>query len=125
MGGVSITARFGKDDREMDGLAAISDELIAAPMERRVVIGVIEVKRITTDYADDGAQTPAVKFVNIEALDGDDAAHARELMNKAFRRRTGRTDDPHPTLFEDDYDGDDGPERYVGDPDTDDGTDPV
>lgn len=104
MGGVSISAKFAKDEAEYDGLSAISADLIGDPLTRRVVVAVIETIRITEDLKNAGRKTPTVRLVHVEALDGDDASHARDLANKQYRRRTGRTEDPQMSLFDDDGD---------------------
>jgi hypothetical protein len=112
MGGVNISAKFAKDEAEYDGLAAISGALIGDPMTRRVVVGVVETIRITEDLKADGRKTPTVRFVHVEALEGDDATQARELANKQYRRRTGRDEDPQMSLF--DHDGDEDGNPRIG-----------
>ena len=85
---VNIKGTFKKDDRPNDGLEQIRQELIASPYERRVVVGVVRVHRIVTT-TEDGITVPTVKFDNIEALEGDAAKEAWELVAEAYENRTG------------------------------------
>jgi hypothetical protein len=96
--GVNIKATFKKDDRELNGLEHIVKELIDDPLKRRIVIGIIEVSRVTTDYEDGSTQTPTVRFLQIEALEGDAAERGRMMLSEASQARTGR--DVEDTLFD-------------------------
>lgn len=85
---VAIQARFKKDDRPNDGLSRITHELTARPYERRIVIGIIRPVRSVKNY-EDGTDMPTVKFDHIEALDGDAAKDAWEMIAEAYEERTG------------------------------------
>lgn len=85
---VNIQAQFKKDSRVYNGLDAIAETLIDKPTLRHIVVGVVETTRITTDVADGGTETPTVNFVQIEALDGDDAATARGILERRYAQRT-------------------------------------
>ncbi len=100
---VNIKAAMKRDDRELNGLEYIVTELIDNPLNRRIVVGIIEVARITTDYEDGSTEVPTVKFVQIEPLAGDAAGQAQELLAKAYNARTGQTVED--TLFDHQPDG--------------------
>lgn len=93
---VNIAGTFKKDQRENNGLESIIDALVTHPLDRHVVVALVETKRVTRDVAD-GTDTPTVRFVMIEPLNGEAAATARELLNKAQTARIGHT---QPDLFE-------------------------
>lgn len=95
---VQIMAKFKKDDGQYDGLEAVAKELIAKPLNPRVVIAVLEVTNVNHNVLD-GSDTPKVRFRQVEALDGDAAAKALALMNARYAERTGR-DDSQATLFD-------------------------
>lgn len=90
---VNIAATFKRDERENNGLTAIADQLIEEPLTRHVVVGLIETKRVTKDVADD-TETPTIKFVMLEPLDGAPAKTAQDLLNAARMARLGRGTDP-------------------------------
>jgi hypothetical protein len=100
MTAVNVASSFKKDERENNGLEAIAKALIEDPHTRHVIVAVIETSAVRTDYRDGGAKTPTVRFVQIEAVDGSDAEQARAMLDKAFRARTGREDNPAATLFD-------------------------
>lgn len=87
---VDIKAQFKKADRELNGLEAISKELIDDPLKRHVVIGVVEVARVVTDYEEGSGVTPVVKFLQIEPMRDSAIEQARELLAAAFNARTGQ-----------------------------------
>lgn len=97
---VNIKAAFSKDEREFNGLEAIRAELVKDPHNRRVIVGVVETSKITVDIEDGGTETPTIRFVQVEVLDGDDASQARGMMDAAFRTRTGRSDSAQPSLLD-------------------------
>lgn len=86
---VNIKATFKRDDRELNGLEHIAKELVDQPMKRHIVIGMIEVARVVTDFEDGAVQVPVVKFLQIEPLDDDRADQGRQLLAEAYKARTG------------------------------------
>lgn len=101
---INIKAAMKRDERELNGLEHIVKELIDDPMTRRVVVGVIEVARITADYEDGGTEVPTVKFVQIEPMVDDAAIKAgRDLLAAAYKARTGQVVEE--TLFDHAPDG--------------------
>jgi hypothetical protein len=100
---VSISAAFKKDSRDLNGLESIVQELIDSPLDRRVIVAMVEVIRTTIDHRDGGTRTPTVKLLQIEPLAGDVAEQAQKLLAEAYTARTGMSHEP--TLF--DYQPDD------------------
>lgn len=89
-GTVNISGTFSKDTREYNGLSRVHDQLVKDGLTRRVVVGVIETKFTKRDIAAGGVETPTVRFIAIEALDGQAAEAARDLLDAQYRERTGR-----------------------------------
>lgn len=108
---VKIKADLKKDEKPFDGLVAIEHLLIDETKlhERYVVVAIIKPHRVDI-LAEDGVKTATAALAHIEVLEGDRAAAAKELLMAVYKERTGRDDEPQPTLF----DGDDG-ERQVPD----------
>jgi hypothetical protein len=84
---------FKKDERVNNGLEAVREQLIEGARKpgnkTHLVVGMVTVKRVTFD-AEDGIETPVVKFVGLEVVDGFDGAEdARKLFEKVHRGRTG------------------------------------
>lgn len=102
---VGISAAFKKDDREYNGLTVLEKQLVedvlAGHPGRHVIVAVVEAHKLGMDVADQ-TWTPTVRLVNVEVLEGKEAATARDMLDQAFRKRTGRQEDPQRTLFETD-----------------------
>lgn len=98
---VKIKGTFKKDTKEYDGLGAISDQLVANPLERVLVIAELEVETYETDVKGGGTKTPKMAYTSMEVMTGDDAITARKLRDAAYHERTGQTAPP-PTLFDPD-----------------------
>lgn len=98
---VKIKASFKKDEKPFDGLAAIEHKLVDEELlhERYVVVAILRPHRIDV-LADDGAKSSTVKFDHIEVMEGDDAALTKERLMARYRERTGRDDEPQPSLFD-------------------------
>lgn len=95
---VTIKATFRKDDQPNNGLAAIEDALADKPLERRLVVAIVETSRVTTDV-DDDKRTVQVRHVYIEPmLSDEDRKAAQDLLDEARRTRLGRATEP--TLFD-------------------------
>lgn len=73
---------------DLNGLGALSNALIANPRGTHIIVGVIDVKTITTDV-DTGDQVATVRFRRVEAIETDDADTAVRLMQRGTERRTG------------------------------------
>lgn len=99
MTAVNISGTFRKDERPYNGLEAIAKQLLDRDNSgiTHVVVGIVRPHAIKWT-ADDGMETPTVRFDAIEVLDDDDAAAAKEMLATAYRARTGRDSDPQDTL---------------------------
>lgn len=73
---------------DLNGLTALSNQLLRNPKGTHIIVGVIDVKTITTDV-DTADQTATVRFRRVEAIDPADADHAVRMMQRAAERRTG------------------------------------
>lgn len=98
---VNISGTFRKDERPYNGLESLADALVDRDRlhETYVVVAVVRPHAIKTD-AEDGSDTPTIRFDRIEPLAGDDADVAMALLSAAYKARTGRDDAPPPTLFD-------------------------
>ena len=93
---VNISATFKADDRALNGLEAIEKDLIESPLDRHVVVGVVETVRITKDVADGMTETPTVRLIphRTDALpsrrEGRPEAARQGTQGPQRRRTTGR-----------------------------------
>lgn len=97
MTAVNISGTFRKDERPYNGLEKIADALTNKGKlhESYVVVGIVTPKFVKTN-AEDGTDTPTVRFDRIEPLEGEAADAARALLDAAYQERTGR--DPQMAL---------------------------
>jgi hypothetical protein len=72
-----------------NGLTAIVSDLIHDPRHVHVVIGIVDCAKITTK-PDTGEIVPTVRVRRIEVVTDKDRRVARQLINRALDRRTGR-----------------------------------
>ncbi len=95
---VKIKGTFKKADGVNNGLNAIEDELRERPYEQRHVVGVL----LTARYGEDCEKnelTTTVKFLNLEAaVDPDDVATFKDMLDRLFTGRTGGQ--TQPSLFD-------------------------
>jgi len=96
---VNIAAQWKRDNRELNGLSAIEDELLGKPHEPHYAVVKIETKRITRDLADGDVEVPTVNIVHIEPVDGDAADVVKTMLADLYSARTGKPE-PQPTLFD-------------------------
>lgn len=82
---VNISGTFKKDSRPSNGLEAIADALVKDELARHVVVGIVELHKVTKEPGE--AARPTVRFVAIEPIEGDAEDLVRDLLNKA---RTAR-----------------------------------
>lgn len=87
MAGVRIAAQFVGEERSMNGLNGIVEELLEDPREEHYIVAKVKVRRITEDIEDGGIRTPTVNLVHIEPLDGKDGETAHRLLQKAYLAR--------------------------------------
>lgn len=100
---VKIAAQFTQDRKPYNGLS--EDKHVAAlieePQERRYALVAYDVRRITEEI-EDGTEIPTVNFVQIEPVDGELAGRVKADMERLYQARTGRDDEPQPSLFDGD-----------------------
>jgi len=96
---VNIAAQWKRDNRELNGLSAIEDDLLGKPHEPRYAVVKIETKRITRDLADGDVEVPTVNIVHIEPVDEADEETVKKLLTDRYSARTGKPE-PQPTLFD-------------------------
>lgn len=75
---------------EGDGLSGYAGEMIRDPHRFRVVLAVIDVKKLTTDF-DSGDTIPVARIRRIEMIAGPDLATAEQLMRRAQEKRSDMT----------------------------------
>lgn len=71
-----------------NGLTAIARQLIDDPLERHVVIAVVDCSKITVDTAT-GAREATVRVLRIEQVHPDDRLEAERLVRRALEYRHG------------------------------------
>lgn len=84
-----LTAALPKNPSS-NGLATAREQLVRDPLRTRVVVALIDVKKVTHDL-DTELDEPTVRILRIEPLDADDAQVAERLMARAWEKRTGQT----------------------------------
>jgi hypothetical protein len=97
---VKLKGQWKKDTREYNGLdhEATRKGIIAQPLQRIVVVGVVECTKVEDLVQEGGTRVPTMNFVQIEAVEGDPAVVVQEILDNAFRVRTGR--DVQRSLFD-------------------------
>jgi hypothetical protein len=103
MTAVTIRPTFTKDTRPSNGLEDIADDLLAHTTEVYYVVGTVKFAGGSVD--DEGAITPAVKFLGIEPLSGEAAEAAKRILDEARKGRgLGRMEESlppsQPALFD-------------------------
>jgi hypothetical protein len=111
MTAVTIRGTFKKDSRPHNGLESIAGELTVDKIRQHHIVGIV--KWAGANVSEDGTLTPAVKFLAIEPVSGEDAVLLGQILDRARSRRglpraeeefAKRVD---PTLFDIDDDLDD------------------
>lgn len=97
MGAVKIRAQFTKDTRLFNGLDSIAGKMFDDPVTRVLAVVVIEVARKNIDCLNGGQQSVTVNLAEIEPVFDGDAREARQLLERAYKARTGSPSAP--TLF--------------------------
>lgn len=97
MGAVKIRAQFTKDSRLFNGLDSIAGKMFDDPVTRVLAVVVIEVARKNIDCLNGGQQSVTVNLAEIEPVFDGDAREARQLLERAYKARTGSPSAP--TLF--------------------------
>lgn len=82
---VNISGTFKKDTRPSNGLESIAEDLVRDELARHVVIGIVELHKVTKEPGE--APRPTVHFVAIEPLRGDAEDQGRQMLNQARNAR--------------------------------------
>lgn len=85
MTAVKISGTFRKDGRPDNGLESVSEVLVKDEMQRHVVVGIVEVARVSKERGEE--PIPTVKFVAIEPLHGDAEDQGRQMLDQARKLR--------------------------------------
>lgn len=86
-----------------NGLLEILDRLIAAPGEQRVVLAVVDVRRVEEDV-DAEKKVPTIRFLRIELPLELDRKAAWDMLQRATDARVRDDDGTQPLPFHDDED---------------------
>lgn len=96
---VKLSAQLTGENRELNGLNHIEQELIERPRGERFAVVRYGVRRVS-DEIDEGVHVATAKIVHIEPVDGSDADRVREILADRYHDRTGKSLDGDPTLFD-------------------------
>jgi hypothetical protein len=75
---------------DANGAAAIAADLIAEPHRFKVLLMIVDCRKVTTDH-DSGEQVPTARVRRVEAVLPPDLPAAEQLMRRSLEKRTGRT----------------------------------
>lgn len=75
---------------EADGLSALARQLIDEPERVRVVVMLVDCKKISTDV-DTGDVEPTARIRRIEAVLAEDHSVAEKMLRRSLEKRTGKT----------------------------------
>lgn len=85
-----LSGTFKKDERPLDGLTAIEDEMRKNPHGRWFVVAEVVNRRTQIDHEDGDSQTVTAHLVHIEAaLTTDDTDNIRSMLAQMYEERTG------------------------------------
>ena len=87
MSDIKITGTLPKGDA--NGAAAIASDLIAEPHRFKVLLMIVDCKKVTTDH-DSGEQVPTARIRRIEPVLPQDLTTAEQIMRRSLEHRTGR-----------------------------------
>lgn len=79
---------------DINGLPAIEQAMIAAPEDGHLVVAVVDTEEVRTK-TDTEESEPTVRVRKVEALHGDDAVLARQLLDRAHDARVGHAPLPY------------------------------
>jgi hypothetical protein len=84
---INISGALPKGDA--NGLGVIATDLVTDPHRFKVVMMIVDCKRVTSDN-DTGETIPTARIRRAEAVLPQDLAAAEQLMRRALESRTGR-----------------------------------
>jgi hypothetical protein len=85
MTAVNIKGTFTRDERTDNGLESISENLVKDELARHVVVGVVELHKVTKRPGE--PPVPTIRFVAVEPLDGDAQEQGRQMLDQARKLR--------------------------------------
>jgi hypothetical protein len=104
----AFSGKMPSDD--VNGLNAITKDLLDNPRQLRLVVAIVDVEATNVNH-DKGIEKPRLRVRHIEPILSDkDVAEAQNLLSKALAARTGAEQLPFEHGFEvpvDDFEGDD------------------
>lgn len=86
-------------EHEDNGLTALERPLLDDPVGPYYFVAEVNRRRATIDD-DDDATTPTIRVLRGEALFGEQATAARDLLRLAQEKRCGKRPGPAPTMFD-------------------------
>ena len=87
MSDIKISGTLPKGDA--NGAAAIAADLIAEPHRFKVLIMIVDCKKVTSDV-DTGESVPTARVRRVEPVLGQDLPQAEAIMRRSLEQRTGR-----------------------------------
>lgn len=88
MSDIKISGTLPKGDA--NGAAAIAADLIAEPHRFKVLLMIVDCKKVTTDH-DSGEAVPTARVRRVEPVLPQDLPVAEQIMRRSLEHRTGRT----------------------------------
>lgn len=88
MSDIKISGTLPKGDA--NGAASIAADLIADPHRFKVLLMIVDCKKVTTDN-DTGEAVPTARVRRVEAVLPADLPAAEQLMRRSLEKRSGRT----------------------------------
>jgi len=85
MTAVKLKGTWSKNERDSNGLEAISGDLVKNEFSRYYVVGVVEQHKVTKEPGE--APIPTARFVAIEVAKDDDEDIARDMLDRARKGR--------------------------------------
>src|SRR5262250_1318276 len=84
---IKISGTLPKGDA--NGAAAIAADLIADPHRFKVLLMIVDCRKVTTDN-DTGEQVPTARVRRVEAVLPGDLPQAEQIMRRSLEKRLGR-----------------------------------
>ena len=85
MPAVKFKGTVSKNESENNGLEEIANSLVKNEFARHVVVGIVELHKVTKDPGE--PPIPTVRFFAVEPVDGDDEITVKQLLDKARKQR--------------------------------------
>jgi len=103
MAKAKLSSKLPDDDTQMNGLDEVAKQLVANPHQQHVVIMLVDSAATTVDHRRGDARIPTAGITHLEVVQiPRDLGLARQILDRAFARRTGQAT---PKLFDVDRDG--------------------